>query len=421
VAAAEHLDVTYCEGWDAQQQVLVGPLTVRVARDRDAAGEQYAVLIGPAERPRLLLEVAWRHLYCAVWVFDSLLRRTRKADFRRLEAERLFLNETREWRYATSQQREFDEAAPTGTYRFSTQGQAEKRLRPAGEGGGLRVSWEQMPVEQLWRPAPQFGDWELLAAAVAPELPWPMVLTERPDPDGDAGGRGWRAGDQRPWRPPLPLRPSRLELLFRAGTRYELEPGGPVVVEVRQAGRLRMPSGRLIAADPAWLDAELEPFTTTVSPGAYPVALAVIRFEQDPRHQRVAAANLVVRQEPVVSWELALRPGEDPRMLGEGEFFGFGVDTGTAAFLDAAALTAMVGLVTDGWETFVERHGGNLYRQQQAEVAEMIDPASGANLIAFESGWGDGAYPTWIGRTAAGEVACFVADMLVVHDATVLP
>ncbi|MGN9813547.1 DUF4241 domain-containing protein [Micromonospora sp. BQ11] len=28
------------------------------------------------------------------------------------------------------------------------------------------------------------------------------------------------------------------------------------------------------------------------------------------------------------------------------------------------------------------------------------------------SGWGDGAYPTWIGRDADGTVACFVADML---------
>jgi hypothetical protein len=196
------------------------------------------------------------------------------------------------------------------------------------------VTGEQVPLEQLWRPAPRFGDWAPLAAAIDPEMPWPMVLTERPDPDDDPGGRGGRAGDQRPWRPPMPLRPSRLELLFRAGTRYALEPGGPV---------------------------------------------------------------------------------------GDREFFGFGVDAGTAAFLDAAALTAMIGLVTDAWVAFVERHGGNLYRQQQAKAAKVIDPTSGANLIAFESGWGDGAYPTWIGRTAAGEVACFVADMLVVQDATVLP
>jgi hypothetical protein len=36
----------------------------------------------------------------------------------------------------------------------------------------------------------------------------------------------------------------------------------------------------------------------------------------------------------------------------------------------------------------------------------------GANLIAYHSGWGDGSYPTWIGRSTSGDVACFVTDML---------
>jgi len=424
VTAAEHLDVTYCEGWDAQSQAPVGLLPVRVARERDDVGEQYAVLLGPARRPRLLIEVSWRHHYCAVWGFDTLLRRTHKAEFRRLATERSFLNETREWRYATSQQQEFDEAAWTRTCRSSTQGHVETQLRPAGERGGLQVRRERVPVEELWRPVPGFGDWAPLVASIDPELSSSLVLAECPDPNGHADAAGeWeatvgRAVGQRPWRPPMPLAPSRLDLLFRAGTRYALEPGGPVMVEVCSAGQLRMPSGRLIVADPAWLDTTLEPFTVTVPPGAYPVALSVVRFEQQPAHRRVAAARLAVCHESVASWELALRPGQDPRTLGEGEFFGFGVDAGTGSLLDAAALNAMIRLVAeDAWEGFIDRHFDDLTGQRPVEV---IDPISGANLVAFESGWGDGAYPTWIGRTGGGEVACFVADMLVVHDARVL-
>lgn len=37
------------------------------------------------------------------------------------------------------------------------------------------------------------------------------------------------------------------------------------------------------------------------------------------------------------------------------------------------------------------------------------------------SGMGDGSYPVRIGRDADGEVTCFVADMLVLHDAEALP
>ena len=50
----------------------------------------------------------------------------------------------------------------------------------------------------------------------------------------------------------------------------------------------------------------------------------------------------------------------------------------------------------------------------------MTDPESGANLIAFQSGWGDGSYPVWIGRSADGEVACFVADMLLLTNKVAL-
>jgi hypothetical protein len=36
-------------------------------------GEQYAVLLGAARRPRVLIEVAWGHYYCGVWEFDWTL------------------------------------------------------------------------------------------------------------------------------------------------------------------------------------------------------------------------------------------------------------------------------------------------------------------------------------------------------------
>ncbi|WP_370948965.1 DUF4241 domain-containing protein [Amycolatopsis sp. cg5] len=34
---------------------------------------------------------------------------------------------------------------------------------------------------------------------------------------------------------------------------------------------------------------------------------------------------------------------------------------------------------------------------------------------AFHSGWGDGSYGTWVGRTADGAVAQFVTDFQVIN------
>jgi hypothetical protein len=164
-----------------------------------------------------------------------------------------------------------------------------------------------------------------------------------------------------------------------------------------------MPSGRLVAKDPAWIDANDQPFTVTVPPGEYPVRLSVVRFVDNPEHERVAAAKLAIRDNPAESWEMAVLPGQDPRLLGDREFYGFGVDAGMACFYDASTAAAFARLNRD-----------NVLGD--AITAPISDLESGTNLITYHSGWGDGSYPTWIGRAADGDVVCFVADMLLLGD-----
>jgi hypothetical protein len=140
------------------------------------------------------------------------------------------------------------------------------------------------------------------------------------------------------------------------------------------------------------------PFTVTVPPGDYPVVSSRSGWLSGSG-PAVAAVKVCVGDGAVDSWEMALRAGQNPRTLNDGGFFGFGVDSGAGCFFDAAAASALARQTTEfvlGYE----------------ESRELTDDASGANLIAFHSGWGDGCYPVWIGRTAAGDVCCFVADLL---------
>jgi hypothetical protein len=413
MAPAEPLAVTYCEGWDPTSRALVGVLPVAVAYERDRVGEQYAVLLGGLRRPYALIEVAWRQGYVGVWFFDQALRRAAKHEFRRLSEDRLFLLETVQRRYQREGQAEFDPLAWKRTCRYDPDGEFVEQLEPAGEGGGLTGSGGSAPVQMLWEPVPRFGGW---ASLVRRDRAQPAVLTLTQHPDPDASARGLTPGlpaEQRPWRPPRPLAPADLDALFRDGTRFALpldDEVATVTIDVRELGRLRMPTGQLVAVDPALIPYDHQPLAVTVSPGEYPVTLAVARWEPPrepgPSPGRVAAARLLVRDEPVVAWELALRPGEDPRLLGEEEFYGFGVDTGKACLVDAAA---------------ADHLHDNYVRVGLDQGMEVADPGSGANGFVFASGWGDGCYPVWVGRTAAGEVACFVADLLVLNHATVLP
>lgn len=116
---------------------------------------------------------------------------------------------------------------------------------------------------------------------------------------------------------------------------------------------------------------------------------------------------------PAVSWELALLPGQDGRLLDDGEFYGFGVDTGMGCFLDASGRDELEKVITE-WG---EGHGHDV----DLLPAEVHAPETGTNLIAVRSGMGDSSYPVWAGRDAGGNVTAFVADLLVLHDADALP
>ena len=47
----------------------------------------------------------------------------------------------------------------------------------------------------------------------------------------------------------------------------------------------------------------------------------------------------------------------------------------------------------------------------------MLDGATRANVVTFSSGWGDGGYPTFLGRNGVGGVVYVTTDFGVVPTA----
>lgn len=415
----ERLDVSYCEGWDPLTRAATGPLSPGLAAERHQAGEQYAVLLEAGGRPAGVIEVAMGDAYVGARFFDGELAIAGEADCRLLAPGRLFILEQRAGRAEPSPFEPGDKWLRQIT--ATPGGRVEEQSRG---GGSLNVSLRQAAGREFWIDAPDFGDW----GAFIRSFPLPMeaagldvpVSVEIRDVSA-ADGAGLPAGE-RPWRAPrgLAADPAYLGWLFTQGTRLSYDGTGwgmsekeNVTVEVLDAGTLVMPSGRVVVMDPSWASGA-GPFSVTVPPGSYQVLVSMARFSVD--NVRVAAASLVVRDVPVEFWEMALLDGADPRLLPEGGFFGFGVDGGTGCFYDAS------GDATFGnpeWLAELDMAGGRDYNAPFF-TAPVTDPESGANLIAFQSGWGDGSYPVWIGRSADGEVACFVADMQLLSDGATL-
>lgn len=403
VEKATTIDVGYCASWDPVTHTAVAPMPERLARARDAAGEPYAVLLTHHQHPKALFHVDWSQGYLGLFLFDAQGRRTREYDYRELEEGRLHLREYREWRLSSDDEAEF----PDHGWCFTLTIEPDGRCRPVLEDGGSLHTSLTVPPEHRSLPRADFGDWTAYADTRVLDLDSPAVLV----PARYEGDDTASPATVPVWTVPAPLRPGPIEALFTSGSRLAGDGGVAVITEPRPAGRLRLPTGSVIAADPGTIDKHDEPFTVTVAPGEYPVLIADMHWEEG--WSETPAVMLRILDKPTATWELALRPGQDARLLGEGEFYGFGVDTGTGAFLDASGRDTLAEIADQRMQT-------DLFNDADSSHAEISDPGTGTNLIAYLSGRGDGSYPVWIGRDSDGDVTCFVADMLILHRATPL-
>jgi hypothetical protein len=189
-----------------------------------------------------------------------------------------------------------------------------------------------------------------------------------------------------------------------------LPDGTRVTLSLHPLGDLVLPTGQIVASDP--FIADDPPYTRGVAPGRYPVLVNVARINTD---SRVAYAILRFSAQRPVRWEMALYPGNDPATLGENELVRYGVDSGTGCFIDAGAVRILV-------ERSTADHGENqdlgdmmakTYVDTWAWANYVLDPDTGANVIAFSSGWGDGGYPSFWGLDETGAPVCLVTDFLV--------
>ncbi|MFF3404606.1 DUF4241 domain-containing protein [Streptomyces sp. NPDC002659] len=117
--------------------------------------------------------------------------------------------------------------------------------------------------------------------------------------------------------------------------------GEEYAVSRRDADTLVMPSGQVVVKDPLSMRADVRPLAVTAAPGSYPVVSWIL---QDPPScpsaydvAHCAALQLVVRDEPVVAWQLAVWRGDRPAANANY----YAVDRGTACIVDLVAARAL--------------------------------------------------------------------------------
>jgi len=203
---------------------------------------------------------------------------------------------------------------------------------------------------------------------------------------------------------------------------------GPRLLWTVPCGELAVPSGRLVACDPfVFLQPRDNPFVT-VPKGRFPVFVTLMDFSkaQDKSHVREAYASILFssKKEAFRKALPVVREGEErPEQKGD-EFIGFGVDAGTACFVD----DSVVGPCMPDPRTW----GADLFENSRPDcwfvrmddpnhirggIANIVLPLArhGENLILFHSGWGDGVYPVVGSFDSSGELVAAHIDFFVVE------
>ena len=191
-------------------------------------------------------------------------------------------------------------------------------------------------------------------------------------------------------------------------------------VRTIRIGEVQISSGRVILADPFLMSMRDRPLIVSIPPGRHPVDLAVA--DAGDSGQRVALARLLISDAPPVRWALAVTEEQDPATLTGDDIFGYGVDAGTGAFVDAAVPEWLAGRYppsdVDGYTALVDSWPA---RGEAAAPAlgipygfALVEPLGPGGAAMFSSGWGDGYYASWVGYGADNHPVVIVTDFAVI-------
>jgi hypothetical protein len=207
---------------------------------------------------------------------------------------------------------------------------------------------------------------------------------------------------------PALVAPAFLEQAFTPGFRAAQDPQEPGAAVLAfhpvLLGELRVLQGRIIGCDPLQFDSENDlPFNTSFPTGSFSVELAMAAWEGD---ERVGFARIKFSEQAPYRWAMATAGDFDPADLAPDILIGYGVDSGTGAFLDAGSVPAFAALT----DTERDQLEIDLNTNYQPTRSWLLWEHAGASVALFSSGVGDGGYASYIGYALDGTICRLVTD-----------
>jgi hypothetical protein len=188
-----------------------------------------------------------------------------------------------------------------------------------------------------------------------------------------------------------------------------------------EAGRLTLPTGAVVCADPMYREIAL-PQSWTAKEGNYSVYLYV-ELDGDSAG-RIAYAELIFIDEIPKYWEMSLIPDQLLNDAFEKKMNGmYPVENGLSCFADYETFKIYEKEIQDFYDRdkdanfYIDvlekyfKENANIPLSSRGEDWANYKPANArGNIIMFASGWGDGIYPRYVGYDTAGNIVKMITD-----------
>lgn len=174
------------------------------------------------------------------------------------------------------------------------------------------------------------------------------------------------------------------------------------LLETFDVGKISLPTGKLVACDPL-ITNDMKEFKVRFPDGEFPVLL-----HKERESNCVAYVEIVFSSAEITTWKMATTDGQNVEDLAEGEIFGYPVESGMGCFMDAETQESLNRLE----KRLFHRKGADfmgIYEEffhdyffdEKGAIDQFAflkpDKEKPGTIFAFEAGFGEGFYASYIG------------------------
>ncbi|WKS95563.1 DUF4241 domain-containing protein [Riemerella columbina] len=189
------------------------------------------------------------------------------------------------------------------------------------------------------------------------------------------------------------------------------------LIESYDAGHLHLSTGQMVACDPL-ITNDMLPFETPFPKGDFPIT---VHREKDSHC--IAYVEVAFSRNPTTQWQMATTAGQDPKTLVGEEIFGYPVQSGMGCLMDLETQTDLNALEQslfqqkgDDFMGLYEEFFHHHFFDEKGAIDQyaLLTPneAKKNNIFAFETGYGEGFYASYIGYDATGAPTQLITEFI---------